>query len=143
MATKEMGCQASYREMAESMNRQALTIASAPPTKFNTTNVWRWFRQNGGKEKSPLEKPYLTDDQKKERKKWCIEEKQRMEEYGDEFYACFLDEKWFYTVSRRRRVKVLPPGPDEDPEEVWPHLATTRSRRHPIKVCCTFYIFVA
>ena len=82
-------------------------------TKFNMCNVWRWFKQQGGKEKSPREKPYLTEDQKNERKKWCEDEKLRMSEYGDQFYACFLGEKWFYTTSRRRKLKVLPPGPDE------------------------------
>ena len=32
---------------------------------FNTMNLYRWFKQQGGKEKSPMEKPYLTEDQKK------------------------------------------------------------------------------
>ena len=98
-------------------------------------NLYRWFRKHGGKEKSPLEKPYLTNKQKKERKKWCEFEKKRMEERGKEFYAYFLDEKWFYTTSRRRKIKILPPGPGEDPAAVAPMPLTMVSRRHAIKVC--------
>lgn len=148
LATKELGCQASYQELAQSMNRYALTIADAPATRYNTTNVWRWFKQQGGKEKSPMEKPFLTEDQKQKRKEWCVEQKNLMQEKGEDFHACFLDEKWFYTVSRRRRVKYLPAGDGEDANEVRPVLLTTLSRRHPIKVrdhirhdnCCVHYI---
>jgi len=35
-----------------------------PQTKFNSTNVYRWFKQQGDKERSPKDRPYLTEDQK-------------------------------------------------------------------------------
>ena len=57
-----------------------------------------------------------------------------MEERGEEFYACFLDEKWFYTTSHRRKIKILPPGPGEDPVAVAHVPLTAVSRRHAIKV---------
>lgn len=105
-----------------------------PETRFNAMNLYRWFHQHGGKEKSPLEKPYLTKDQMKARKKWCEFEK-KMEEWGENFHCCFLDEKWFYTTSRRRKVKVLPPGSGEDAAAAVALLPpTTVSRRHVIKV---------
>ena len=81
-----------------------------------------------------MEKPFLTEDQKQKRKEWCVEQKNLMQDKGEDFHACFLDEKWFYTVSRRRRVKYLPAGDGEDANEVRPVLLTTLSRRHPIKV---------
>ena len=73
-----------------------------------------------------------------------------MEERGEEFYACFLDEKWFYTTSHRRKIKILPPGPGEDPAAVAHVPLTAVSRRHAIKVgtppspidCCVI-VFVS
>ena len=40
-----------------------------PETRFNPMNLYRWFRQHNRKEKLSLEKPYLTKDQMKARKK--------------------------------------------------------------------------
>ena len=133
-AEKTIGNQASYEQLARVMNEKSKTYSSKPLTKFNTTNLYRWFKTQGGTEKSPKEKPYLTEDQKRERKKWCEEQKKLMQEKGKRFYACFLDEKWFYITSRRRRIKILPPGPGEDPAEVAPHIPTAISRRHALKV---------
>ena len=82
------------------MNNKSKTRSDRPGTSFNASKLYRWFKANKGQEKLPKEKPYLTEDQKKERKRWCECEKYRMELYGGEFYACFLDEKWFYTTSR-------------------------------------------
>jgi len=55
-------------------------------------------------------------------------------DWGEDFHAVFLDEKWFYLSSRRRKIKILPPGPGEDPDEVAPHMPTAISRRHALKV---------
>ena len=134
-AEKTIGNQASFPELARTMNEKSRTYTDKPETKFNTTNLWRWFKAQGGQEKSPKEKPYLTEDQKKERVVWCEDMKEKLATHGRQFYACFLDEKWFYTTSRRRKIKILPAGPDEDPEEVKPHIPTAISRRHSIKVC--------
>lgn len=133
-AEKTIGNQASYEQLARVMNEKSKQCPSKPLTRFNATNLYRWFKTQGGKERSPKEKPYLTEDQKSERKKWCQEQKKLMQEKGKRFYACFLDEKWFYITSRRRRIKVLPPGPGEDPAEVAPHIPTAISRRHALKV---------
>ena len=133
-AQKTIGYQASFEELARTMNEKSKTYSDKSDTKFNRMNLYRWFAQEGGKLKSPKEKPYLTDDQKQNRKEWCEEEKLRMREWGTNFYCCFLDEKWFYVTSRRRRLKVLPPSPDENADEVAPHIPTAISRRHPNKV---------
>ena len=84
--------------------------------KFNSMNVYRWFKQLGGKEKSPVEKPNLTKTMKDERVKWCKTIKELIAKHGENFYACYLDEKWFYTTSRRRKLKVLKAQPGEDPK---------------------------
>ena len=62
-------------------------------TSFNKENTYHLFKQQGGKEKSSKEKLYLTNDQKKEHKRWCEEEKEKIEMYGVNYFACFLDEK--------------------------------------------------
>ena len=132
-AQNTIGNQASYQDLARVMNSKAKGMASMPQTKFNSMNVWCWFRQQGGKEKSPKEKPFLTPDQKKAHKFWCEEEKARMANLGKDFYACLLDEKWFYVTFWRRKLKILPTGEGEDSKEVAPHIRTTLSRHFPTK----------
>lgn len=132
-AQDTIGNQANYTEIANCMNEKA-SANGWGETKFKANNVRKWFLSQGGKTKSPKEKPYLTADQKVKRKEWCEREKTRMADAGSNFYACFLDEKWFYTTSRRRRLKILPAGEGEDPDEVRPFIPTTRSRRFAEKV---------
>ena len=45
----------------------------------------------------------------------------------------FLDEKWFYTMSRRKNLKMLPKGETEGGEPIYKR-PTIRSRRFPVKV---------
>ena len=58
--------------------------------------------------------------------------------YGKQFYACFLDKKWFYVRLRQQKTKFLPSPPGEDPKEVTPYIPTTIIRQHAIKVWCFF-----
>ena len=62
-AQKIIGNQASCEDLARVMNSKAkiegVTVNGKDP-KFNSTNVYRWFKRIGGKEKSPIEKPHLT-----------------------------------------------------------------------------------
>ena len=109
------------------------THTNGTAIRYNKSSLYRWFKSQGGKDKSPKEKPFLTQDQKRDQKKWCEEEKQQIAEAGSDFHACFIYEKWFYTTSRRRRLKILPPANDEDPDKVAPHIPTTLSRRNSIK----------
>ena len=132
-AQDTIGNQANYTEIAICMNEKARANGWGE-TKFKANNVRKWFLSQGGKTKSPKEKPYLTADQKLKRKEWCEREKARMAAAGNNFLACFLDEKWCYTTSRRRRLKILPAGEGEDPNEVRPFIPTTRSRRFAEKV---------
>jgi len=96
--------------------------------------LWRWFVQNKGRETAATTKPYLTTDQKKARKEWCMRIKSLIAEHGNNFYCCFLDEKWFYTVSRRRKVKFLPPIDGEDENKIRPWKPRLVSRKNDIKV---------
>lgn len=49
-------------------------------------------------------------------------------------YYCFLDEKWFYTTSRRRKFKILPRATFESLKESFFIPKKIRSRRHACKV---------
>ena len=80
-AEKTIGNQASYTDLANCMNKKAMVNPESPQTKSNTTTVWCWFKQQGDKEKSPKEKPYPTENQKKECRKWCDDEKLQMAEH--------------------------------------------------------------
>ena len=70
-AEKTLGNQASYEDLARTMNAKSKApFEDRPDTTFNKMNLHCWFLQQGSKQKPPLEKPYLSEDQKKERKKW-------------------------------------------------------------------------
>ena len=65
-AQRELGNQATFRELANEMNKQSgISNSERPTTTFNTSNLYRWFNQLGGKQKLPIEKPYLTLDEKR------------------------------------------------------------------------------
>ena len=110
--------------------------SAAPGEGRPTLNINRWllsdwFQKNHGKEKSSVEKLLLTDEHKRQQVIWA-------RKHWDLFTntsapVVFLDEKWFYTTSRRRKRKILPKGSheEEEPNYVAPRM---HSRRHPVKV---------
>ena len=59
-AEKTVGNQASFEDLTWTMNGKSFTKEEKPDTKFNRMNLYRWFNQQGGKEKSPMEKLYLS-----------------------------------------------------------------------------------
>ena len=74
----------------------------------------------------------MTDALKNERIAW-------VQKWGERFSdpnapVCYLDEKWFYTSSRRRKIKFLPPGPGEEAGAALIIRPKIRSRRYPVKV---------
>ena len=60
---------------------------------------------------SPKEKPLDTSDHKAKRKMWV---KEWYTLLTDKFVnVAILDEKWFHTTKRRRKIKKLPLGENE------------------------------
>ena len=116
-------------------DKSKVTRGGKPEVKLSGATLNRWFKKQGGKEKSPLEKPYLSDDQKKNHVNWSHNEQKRITDHGNKFYCEFVDEKWLYTTSRRSKIKILPAGPFEDPEKVKPKIPQCISRIHHNKVC--------
>jgi hypothetical protein len=136
-AEKKIGTQASFKKMAQVMNTISRTTQfdHKPDLNLKESHLRRHFFQFKGTMKSPLEKPYKTDDQKKQTLEWVRKTKTIKRRLKKKFHACFIDEKWFYTQSRRKKSKHLPPHPDFETEEDVPEFVrTTVSRRHPIKV---------
>ena len=88
---------------------------------------------HGGKLKRPVTKPRLTTDQIKQRLVFCNKWLGLLEGMQDVYY-CFLDEKWFYMSSRRKKMKILPQADFESPEDAFIPKPKLRSRRYPCKV---------
>ena len=88
---------------------------------------------NSGRLKRPITKPRLTTQQIKERllfcEKWIHKIKNR-----EVLYFCFLDEKWFYTTSRRKKLKILPQAEFKTKGDAFISKPKLRSRRFPCKV---------
>ena len=104
--------------------------------KLSTRQFRTFFYKFGGKLLRPTSKPRLTDDHKNGRMKWAKKWKDRIEQSDQEVFYCFLDEKWFYCTSRRKKYKILPRAPFETEEEAHVSMPRLRSRRHATKIMC-------
>ena len=70
----------------------------------------RWFAKYGGRLKKRGSKPILTPERKIKRYNWSKTWASGLniaEKNGKPLYVCFLDEKWFYTRSGRKKAKWL------------------------------------
>eukprot|EP00957_Ditylum_brightwellii_P058755 4454392-Ditylum_brightwellii.AAC.1 len=63
--------------------------------------------------------------------RWATQEFKRV--FSTDFYRAFLDEKWFCTTSRHRKIKFLPPGQGEDTDSINKKHPEIISRRHPVR----------
>ena len=132
-AIRTRGVLATFSELSETMNKKSATQEEDRPTlTLHRLQVYRWWKKNKGKELSAKEKPLLTNELKNERIAW-------VQKWGELFSdpstpVCYLDEKWFYTSSRRRKIKFLPPGPGEEAGAALIIRPKIRSRRYPVKV---------
>ena len=104
-ASKTHGAKASFATLAAAIN-----LKSRVPTE-NRMNVSltrrqlnKWFCDNGGKEYSPVEKPFDTPAHRKERLMWVREHAYKIT--NKFMYVSYLDEKFFYTTNRRKKSNV-------------------------------------
>jgi hypothetical protein len=87
-----------------------------------------------GKALKHVSRPILTPDRKAARIQWYKDRQAQINDASNPFYVAFLDEKWFYTRSNRKKAKYLPLGDNEEPgADELPQL-TTVSRRFAAKV---------
>ena len=100
------GGKASYEELIVTMNEK-----SSIPSETRCTLSLHRFIDNSGKEMSPKEKALDILDHKAKRKMWV---KDWYTLLTDKFAnVAMLDETWFYTTNRRRKIKRLPLGGNE------------------------------
>jgi hypothetical protein len=122
-------------EKSKSLHPQCDIRGKLSLTKY-TFNVF--FSDNGGKIKETVIRPRLTDNHKSERLEFCVMCKDKVkcskDKEGKEFYYCFMDEKWFYIFTSRKKTKNLPPAPGENFDEVFIVARKVRSRRFVTKV---------
>ena len=129
-AQKTLGAKAGFAELTEAMNmKSAITTEERPTLNLHRLQVHRWFVSQGGKECSPVEKPLDTPTHKRERKEWVIKWYDVLVKED----IAQLDEKWFYTTSRRRTIKRLPLQPGEEEGSDFIPQPKVLSRRFPIK----------
>ena len=132
-ATRTLGAVATFKELAQFMknvSKNGLIHLHG----LNAMNLYRWFKLNKGKEYKPVEKPLDTINHCRERMRW-------VDKYYDiltkpNYHVVYLDEKWFYTTNRRKRIKRLPLQSHEKPGDDFIPQPKIRSRRFPIK--CMF-----
>ena len=138
-ATRIKGAMATFKELADCMSSKSATPDEARMSiNLHCHQLFRWWKKQGGKEKSSIEKPRLTPEYCKKRLDW-IEQWENITT-DPNIPVAYLDEKWFYTTSRRRKIKTLPLSSEElnsrnrasiHASEASPKI---RSRRYPVKV---------
>ena len=138
-AARMKGAMATFKELADCMSAKSATPDEDRLTiSLHRLQLFRWWKKQGGKEKSSIEKPRLTPEHCRKRLDWI--EKWEDITTDPNIPVAYLDEKWFYTATRRRKIKMLPLS---DEELSSPNLASIhaseaspkiRSRRHPVKV---------
>jgi hypothetical protein len=140
-AVKQEGPEAPWRDIAKAMNscseEQQVVNANTPILTMNRNSVHRWFKKNNGKTKKQSYWPILSPERKEKRKEWAtfwLDKIQHARDSGVPLYIAFLDEKWFYIYSRRKRAKILPPGLGETEEDSFLPTIRVASRQHAEKV---------
>ncbi len=131
-AQSTLGHKATFQELSTTMNEKSSVPSETRATiALSHNQLYRWFQEVGGKEYSPVEKPLDTPRHRVERLKWV---KLHFTLLTDKTKpVAFMDEKWFYTTSRRKKLKHIPiqayeePGADRIRR---PHLV---NRRYPVK----------
>ena len=108
-----LGCDAKASHIINLMNRKALITKPEchihANLGLNTYHFWLFFHRNNGTLTNNTSKPRLSKEQKEARVKWCRDMQNILRQMKkDEELVCFLDEKQFFTCSRRKRRKHLP-----------------------------------
>ena len=136
VATKELGANASNTKIFSNMNTNSKLWYPDCPIRcdlgLTMYHFVQFFNECGGSYIAHTSQPLLTREQKQARMDWVSEILKLME--NNEFFLCFLDEKWFYATTRRRRYKILPPGPGETLQDAFVRMPKCPSRRFPTKV---------
>ena len=138
-ASNVIGADASIPTLSHYMNEKAKMENEKCEVRSNlkmTRHHFReFFEKFGGVIKEPTPKPRLTNEHIRNRLKFAKKHRKRIKsELRKGYICCYLDEKWFYITSRRKKIKFLPAHRLEDAVKVFQSQPKTRSRRFPTKV---------
>ena len=113
-AVKTKGSGASFQELAETMNeKSAAPGEERVELSISAGQLSNWFSDNNGKQRSSKEKPLLTQAMKAKRREW-VDRVGRILSSSNNPVA-ILEEKWFYKLNLRRKLKDLPLDPTLEP----------------------------
>lgn len=137
-AIKKVGPEAGWKEIAETMNELSEDYGEQHPAEespvltMNAINLRRWFKAKKGRLRKRHARSILTPERKAARKEWAKNYDDKLEAAkngGPAVYVAFLDEKWFFTRSGRKKAKWLPPEGDETWEDAKLPVIRTADRR--------------
>ena len=115
------------------MNEKSAAEGEPEVLALSEWQLRRWWKKNGGKERSSrIEKPYLTPEHKIRRLEWAND----LLAHHENSVFVHLDEKWFYTTSRRKQYKYLPLGNHEEAGTDRIRVRRVIHKSHPAK--CMF-----
>ena len=95
-AARMKGAMATFKELADCMSAKSATPDEDRLTiSLHRLQLFRWWKKQGGKEKSSIEKPRLTPECCRKRLDWI----EKWEDIATDpnIPVAHLDEKWFYT----------------------------------------------
>ena len=101
-AARMKSAMATFKELADCMSAKSATPDEDRLTiSLHRLQLFRWWKKQGGEEKSSIEKPRLTPECCRKRLDWI----EKWEDIATDpnIPVAHLDEKWFYTAARRRR----------------------------------------
>jgi hypothetical protein len=138
-ATSTVGADAQLLTLLRIMEEYAKTTYPYCQIRRNLSltrhHYRRFFRIFQGSYVSPTTKPMLNDTHIKDRFNWALKWKAWLRLPKNQRHCVFLDEKWFYITTKRRKLRKLPPHPlTETATDAHVYQPKALSRRYPVKV---------
>jgi hypothetical protein len=135
------GFDANTSILISSMNKKSKALYPNCEIRSNLSlskyTFTRFFNENKGKVREAKTKPRLSEQNKAKRVVFCKKNKKRLnrkKKKNTKFHYCFIDEKWFYVYTNRKKNKYLPAAPFENLSDVFVPARKVRSKRHVTKV---------
>jgi hypothetical protein len=129
-ATSIYGDDLTFQQLADALNAKANIDQIVPEFNISVGQLKQWFSDMKGKQLSPNKKPYLTPEHLAVRVAYANRMLQIQREGR---HICYLDEKWFYMTSQRKKLKYLPWQPYEVVGADYVRRRKVISRRHILK----------
>ena len=127
-AEKTIGRKATFKKLTEVINHKLQTLGH--PFHLSKQNLIEFLKKYKGTPKSERFVPILSDEKKQQRMAWVEWKEQKVQELGNKFYYCFIDQIWFYLCSGRCMEKVTKAAEFEKEEDTYIQNTAIPSKRH-------------